>query len=88
MVKYGMLGGTARPGETEFQCMSREAKDETGGALTLITLARIAEGRGILDGSKAVRLLREFEELCSLLTPPKGGRSSKSLDAKFRKYFH
>jgi 8-oxo-dGTP pyrophosphatase MutT (NUDIX family) len=73
MVKYGMLGGTARPGETEFQCMSREAKEETGGALTLITLARIAEGRGILDGSKAVRLLREFEELCSLLTPPKGG---------------
>ena len=53
IVKYGMLGGTARPGETDFQCMSREAKEETGGALTLITLARIAEGRGILDGGKA-----------------------------------
>ena len=50
--KYGMLGGTARPDETDLQCMSREAKEETGGALSLITLARIAEGRGVLDGSK------------------------------------
>lgn len=51
-VKYGMLGGTARPDETDFQCMSREAKEETGGALSLVTLARIADGRGILDGGK------------------------------------
>ena len=48
--KYGMRGGVARPGETDFQCMSREAKEETGGALSLTTLARIAEGRGILKG--------------------------------------
>jgi hypothetical protein len=32
--------------------MSREAKEETGGALSLITLARIAEGRGIVDGGR------------------------------------
>ena len=50
--KYGMLGGAAKPGETDFQCMAREAKAETGGALSLITIARIAEGRGILDGGK------------------------------------
>ena len=47
-----MLGGGAHPGETDFQCMSREAKEETGGVLSLITLARIAEGRGIVDGGK------------------------------------
>jgi hypothetical protein len=52
IIKYGMLGGVARSDETDFQCMSREAKEETGGALSLITLARIADGRGILDGSK------------------------------------
>ena len=50
--KYGMLGGSARPNETDFQCMSREAKEETSVALSLITLARIAEGRGVLDGCK------------------------------------
>ena len=50
--KYGMLGGSARPNETDFQCMSREAKEETGGELSLITLARIAEGRGLLGGCK------------------------------------
>ena len=50
--KYGMLGGSARPDETDFQCMSREAREETGGVLSLITLARIAEGRGIVDGGK------------------------------------
>ena len=49
-VKYGMLGGKAQPEETDFQCMSREAQEESGGAISLITLARIAEGRGILDG--------------------------------------
>jgi 8-oxo-dGTP pyrophosphatase MutT (NUDIX family) len=52
IIKYGMLGGVARSDETDFQCMSREAKEETGGALSLITLARIADGRGILDRSK------------------------------------
>jgi hypothetical protein len=51
-IKFGMLGGTARPGETDLQCMSREAKEETGGSLSLITLARIAEGRGVIDGCK------------------------------------
>jgi len=54
VTKYGMLGGSARPGETDFQCMSREASEETGGALSLVTLARIAEGRGILDGAKVL----------------------------------
>ena len=52
IIRYGMLGGVARSDETDFQCMSREAKEETGGALSLITLARIADGRGILDRSK------------------------------------
>ena len=52
IIKYGMLGGVAKPDETDYQCMSREAKEETGGALSLITIARIAEGRGILDGGK------------------------------------
>ena len=51
-VKYGMLGGKALPEETDFQCMSREAKEESGGALSFITLARISEGRGIIDGVK------------------------------------
>ena len=51
-VKYGMLGGKARPDETDFQCMSREAKEESGGTLSLITIARIAEGRGVINGAK------------------------------------
>ena len=52
VVKYGMLGGSARPEETDFQCMSRSAKEESGGALSLITIARISEGRGIINGAK------------------------------------
>ena len=52
ITKYGMLGGAARPEENDFQCMAREAREETGGALSHITIARIAEGRGILDGGK------------------------------------
>ena len=52
VTKYGMLGGVARSDETDLQCMSREAKEETGGALSLITLARIADGCGVLDDSK------------------------------------
>ena len=54
VVKYGMLGGKACPGETDFQCMSREAKEESGGALSLVTLARIAEGRGLLGNLEAL----------------------------------
>lgn len=50
--KYGMLGGKAKPEETDFQCMAREANVETGGALSLVTISRIAEGRGVLDGGK------------------------------------
>ena len=57
--KYGMLGGVARRNETDFQCMSREAKEETGGALSLTTLARIAEGRGILEGDTDSRVFYE-----------------------------
>jgi 8-oxo-dGTP pyrophosphatase MutT (NUDIX family) len=56
---YSMLGGVAHPDETDFQCMSREAKEETGGALSLITLARIAEGRGILEGDTDSRVYYE-----------------------------
>ena len=40
------MGGSARPEETDFPCMSRSAKEDTGGALSLITIARILEGRG------------------------------------------
>ena len=50
--KYGMLGGSARPKETDLECMSREAKEETSGELSLITLARIADGRGVINGRK------------------------------------
>jgi len=53
VVKYGMLGGKARPDETDFQCMSREANEESAGAFSQTTLARIAEGRGILGGDGA-----------------------------------
>ena len=52
VAKYGMLGGKAKPDETDLQCMAREAKGETGGALSLITVSRIADGRGVLDGAK------------------------------------
>jgi 8-oxo-dGTP pyrophosphatase MutT (NUDIX family) len=52
VVKYGMLGGSARPEETDFQCMSRAAKEESGGALSLVTIARISEGRGIINAAK------------------------------------
>ena len=51
---YGLIGGSARPGETDFKCMSREAKEDSGGALSLVTLARIAEGRGVLGGGRAL----------------------------------
>ena len=51
-VKYGMLGGKARKDETDFQCMSRQANEESGCNLSLATIARIADGRGILGGAK------------------------------------
>eukprot|EP00966_Prymnesium_polylepis_P007289 167550-Prymnesium_polylepis.1 len=41
--KYSMLGGKAKPDETDFLCMARAAKEETGGALSLITISRIAD---------------------------------------------
>jgi len=49
-IKYGMLGGKVEDGESDFQCMAREAKEESGGALSDITIARIAEGSGVIDG--------------------------------------
>lgn len=52
-VKYSMIGGTANPNETDFECMARTAKEKTGGALTPDTLTRIAEGQGIIGGEKA-----------------------------------
>ena len=51
-VKFGMLGGKAHEAETDFETMCREANEETGGALSKITLARLTDGRGILDGAK------------------------------------
>ena len=52
-VKYSMLGGSAEPNETDFECMARTAKEKSGGALSSDTLTRIAEGRGIIGGGKA-----------------------------------
>lgn len=51
--KYGMLGGSAEPNETDFDCMARTAKEKSGGALSSDTLTRIAEGKGIIGGGKA-----------------------------------
>jgi 8-oxo-dGTP pyrophosphatase MutT (NUDIX family) len=45
--KYGLLGGSAKPDETECECMAREAKEETGGALSDITITRIRGGKGV-----------------------------------------
>ena len=50
-LRYGMLGGKAKPEETDYQCMAREAKEETNGALSDNTILRIAGGRGIIEGS-------------------------------------
>ena len=46
--KYGLLGGKAHEGEDSYTCASREAKEESGGALSDTTLKRIARGAGIL----------------------------------------
>ena len=48
-----MLGGSAEPNETDFDCMARTAKEKSGGALSSDTLTRIAEGKGIIGGGKA-----------------------------------
>ena len=52
--KLGLLGGKAMPGEDRFACMSREAKEESGGALSEATLARIKRGAGLLLGGEDV----------------------------------
>ena len=46
--KFGLLGGKAKPGEDRFACMAREAKEESGGALSETTLLRIGRGAGQL----------------------------------------
>ena len=46
--KLGMLGGKAREGEGVYECMAREAKEESGGALSEVTLLRIGRGAGML----------------------------------------
>jgi len=46
--KFGMLGGSVCRGETVWQCMSREAKAESGGALSDETIERIESGKGLL----------------------------------------
>ena len=44
--RMGMLGGKAQTGEDVYACMAREAKEESGGALSDVTLARIGRGAG------------------------------------------
>lgn len=51
--KYSLLGGSAHADETDFECMAREANEETGGGLSAVTLARIRDGRGVI-GPKVV----------------------------------
>ena len=46
--KFGMLGGSVCQGETVWQCMAREAKAESGGALSDETTERIESGKGLL----------------------------------------
>jgi hypothetical protein len=48
--RFGLLGGEAEPGETDLQCMARCAS--SGAALSAATIARIADGRGVLGGAK------------------------------------
>jgi 8-oxo-dGTP pyrophosphatase MutT (NUDIX family) len=51
-IKFGMLGGKPHEAESDFETMSREANEETGGELSKITLARLTRGAGILDGAR------------------------------------
>ena len=46
--KYGLLGGKAHNGENSYECAAREAKEESGGALSDVTIKRIARGAGVL----------------------------------------
>lgn len=46
--KMGMLGGKAQSGEDVYTCMAREANEESGGALSKVTLARIGRGAGCI----------------------------------------
>ena len=45
--KLALLGGKALPQEDAFQCASREAIEETGGALSDVTRLRLARGAGV-----------------------------------------
>ena len=44
--KFALLGGKAHPKEDAFACAAREAKEETGGALSAVTCLRVARGAG------------------------------------------
>ena len=64
--KYGLLGGKAHDGEDSFACAAREAKEESGDALSKVTLMRIARGAGVVgqpvayEGAKAVAVLHDL----------------------------
>jgi hypothetical protein len=45
--KYALLGGKAMAGENSFQCAARGAKEESGGALSGVSILRIARGAGV-----------------------------------------
>ena len=45
--KLALLGGKAMAGENSFQCAARGAKEESGGALSKVSLLRISRGAGV-----------------------------------------
>ena len=45
--KLALLGGKAIAGEDSFQCAAREANEESGGALSKVTILRISRGAGV-----------------------------------------
>ena len=47
--KFGLLGGKAHSGENAFECMAREANEESAGTLSKATLLRVGRGAGVLD---------------------------------------
>jgi len=47
--KFGLLGGKAHLGENAFECMAREANEESAGTLSKATLLRVGRGAGVLD---------------------------------------